>query len=72
MERDFSPVCILAQHFLIFHLITAKVILFCLFLKVFEATTNITEGLENKMTWYGFLDFKIDVLHSQIMQTMGK
>lgn len=40
--------------------------------KVFQATTSITEGLENKMTWYGFLDLRINFSHSQIMQTVGK
>lgn len=50
MERDFSPVCILTLKFLISHLITAKVMLFCLAhvpWKTFQATINITEGLEN-------------------------
>lgn len=75
MTRNFSPACILARKFQISHLITAKVMLFCLShvsWKVFQATTSITEGLENKMTWYGFLDLRINFSHSQIMQTVGK
>lgn len=75
MGRDFSPVCILALKFLISHLITAKVMLFCLAhvpWKAFQATISIPEGLENKRTWYGFLDFRINVLYWEIPQTMCK